>query len=60
MLLVHTWVVEVNGYKIEPGAKLNNADLDSADLTGANLEDANLEDASRYLATMPDGTIYDP
>jgi uncharacterized protein YjbI with pentapeptide repeats len=36
-------VVEVNGYKIEPGA-----DLTGADLTGANL----------FAAIMPDGTIH--
>jgi len=36
--------MEVNGYKIEPGAKLRDANLTGADLAGAKL---------------PDGTIHD-
>jgi uncharacterized protein YjbI with pentapeptide repeats len=46
-------VVEVNGYKIEPGA-----DLTGADLTGANLLSANLLSANLFAAIMPDGTIH--
>jgi uncharacterized protein YjbI with pentapeptide repeats len=36
--------MEVNGYRIEPGANLNGVNLESAELTGA---------------TMPDGSIHD-
>ena len=38
-------VVEVNGYKIEPGADLRDADLGGAWLTKANLYGADLRDA---------------
>ena len=41
-------VMEVNGYKIEPGANLVGADLSWANLTRANLTHA----------TMPDGSIH--
>jgi len=41
--------VEVNGYKIEPGAQLWRAWLSDANLTGAHLSGA----------TMPDGTKHD-
>ena len=61
-----------SGYKIEPGAHLNNADLsgadlNNADLRGAHLSFANLSGAERYRVdlhgavflgtTMPDGTV---
>ena len=36
-------VVEVNGYKIEPGANLTGGLFGEADLTGANLTGANLK-----------------
>ena len=35
-------VVEVNGYKIKPGADLERAKLEGADLSGADLARANL------------------
>lgn len=44
--------MEVNGYKIEPGADLSYADLEDAwcaDLSGAKLD----------FAIMPDGTFHD-
>ena len=34
--------MEVNGYKIEPGAQLAGANLSNAKLLGVNLERANL------------------
>ncbi len=37
--------MEVNGYKIEPGADLEGADLEGANLAGANLTEANLKGA---------------
>ena len=45
-------VVEVNGYAIEPGANLSEAEVTGADLEGANLtlawlKGANLEGANR-------------
>ena len=60
-------IMEVNGYKIEPGANLRDAnlaganlegadlagaDLDSADLAGANLTKANLANANLYRADL--------
>jgi len=36
-------VVEVNGYTIEPGAKLRGADLTEANLTRAKLTEAKLK-----------------
>ena len=55
-------VVEVNGYKIEPGANLTGADLSGvllggADLTGANLkgvylEGANLSGANLHMTNL--------
>ena len=49
-LPTHAWwsarsvvVVEVNGYKIEPGANLTGGLFGGADLTGANLTGANLK-----------------
>ena len=60
----------VNGYDIEPGAylinanlagaNLNNAKLAGANLSDANLAGANLDGANLTGARMPDGTIYDP
>ena len=41
-------VVEVNGYKIEPGANLTGANLTEANLRGANLRGANLSRAWLY------------
>ena len=38
--------MEVNGYKIEPGANLAGADLSGADLSRANLVGANLTGAN--------------
>ena len=63
-------VMEVNGYKIYPGANLDGANLTRAalaraDLTGANLEGANLTRAkltagyrTRSYAPYPDMTRY--
>ena len=50
--------MEVNGYRIEPGADLSSADLtganlSQADLTGADLRDANLS-VRRFLSTEYD------
>ncbi len=54
--------MEVNGYKIQPGANLRDADLSganlqSADMTGANLSYVNLTKAHLTKATMPDGSL---
>ena len=35
-------VLEVNGYKIEPGANLEGANLEGADLTGARASQATI------------------
>ena len=52
-------VVEVNGYKIEPGADLYKADLYKANLQWANLEGANLSGATADETTVwPEG--FDP
>jgi uncharacterized protein YjbI with pentapeptide repeats len=57
-------VVEVNGYTIEPFAKLVEADFDGADLEGAKLSGADLERADLSGAeadkdtTRPEG--FDP
>jgi len=45
--------MEVNGYKIEPGADLTNADLHAANLTGAQLRRATTPDGRRYDAPKP-------
>ena len=50
-------VVEVNGYTIEPGADLREADLADVNLKGANLEEArlngaNLKGANLFLAKL--------
>ncbi len=48
-------VMEVNGYKIKPGANLEGANLsEEANLFGADLAGANLTGA-----IMPDGSIHD-
>ena len=39
-------VVEVNGYKIEPGANLSGANLTYANLSNADLSNANLTSAN--------------
>ena len=44
--------VEVNGYTIEPGADLREANLEGADLEGANLEGANLVGANFTAANL--------
>jgi uncharacterized protein YjbI with pentapeptide repeats len=51
--------LEVNGYKIKPGANLAGANLSGAYLKGANLEGVTL--ACTYLqgAAMPHGPIID-
>jgi len=49
VLVGHTLVVEVNGYKIKPGANLTGANL-----TGIKLDDTNLRGA-----VMSDGVIHD-
>jgi len=51
--------MEVNGYKIEPGAELEDTNLSGANLRDANLSGANLRDANLEGARMPDGTIHD-
>ena len=52
-------VVEVNGYEIEPGADLYEADLNGADLGGALLSRANLIGARANKNTVwPEG--FDP
>jgi len=55
-------VVKVNGYKIEPGSDLSDANLSDVNLSGANLSDvnltgANLSGANLSGATMPLGTV---
>ena len=44
--------MEVNGYKIEPGANLSAANLTDADLTDADLTDADLTDADLFGANL--------
>ena len=44
--------VEVNGYKIEPGADLRGANLRGANLRGANLRGANLSNANLSNANL--------
>jgi uncharacterized protein YjbI with pentapeptide repeats len=44
--------VEVNGYKIEPGANLSGANLLMADLTGVDLRGADLEGADLREAKL--------
>ena len=56
-------VMEVNGYKIEPGADLSGANMGGADLSfqnleGANLSEACLEGARLIRALMPDGSRH--
>jgi len=51
--------MEVNGYKIEPGANLESAYLTGANLRGADPTGANLSGADLEGAIMPDGTIHD-
>ncbi len=51
-------VVEVNGYTIEPGANLREADLRRAILCGADLRKANLIGANLEEATADEGTIW--
>ena len=48
-------VVEVNGYTIEPGANLKDADLSRADLTDADLDSVNLEGARLRSAKIDYG-----
>ena len=43
----------VNGYKIEPGADLTNADFSGADLTNADLTGATMPDGKRYDSPKP-------
>ena len=51
--------VEVNGYTIKPGAKLEGANLEGANLTRANLRGANLDRAVADRNTIwPEG--FDP
>jgi hypothetical protein len=45
-------VVEVNGYKIEPGANLYGANLEEANLREARLTGVNLTDANLYSANL--------
>ena len=45
-------VMEVNGYKIEPGADLHGANLSGANLTGANLTGALLINANLTNANL--------
>ncbi len=47
-------VLEVNGYKIEPGADLTRANLVKANLPGANLKGATANEDT----TWPEG--FDP
>ena len=51
--------MEVNGYKIKPGADLRDAVLSFAGLTRANLTGAILEFIDLTGATMPDGSKHD-
>ena len=44
--------MEVNGYKIEPGADLRFAKLEGANLSGAKLMGANLMDANLEMAYL--------
>ena len=46
---MHTWVVEVKGYKIRPYANLQGADLSDANLETADLSRANLRVAVLHL-----------
>ena len=50
--------VEVNGYTIEPGAKLEGADLSGADLEGANLGGAKLKGANLEGAEADHYTLW--
>jgi len=50
-------VVEVNGYKIKPGADLERAKLEGADLSGADLARAKA-DKNPKNTTWPEG--FDP
>jgi uncharacterized protein YjbI with pentapeptide repeats len=52
--------VEVNGYKIEPGADLTGADLTGADLTGADLTGADLTAVNFYRANLEGVIGYNP
>ena len=57
------WTNQVNGYTIEAGSNLADANLSYADLTGANLSyadltGANLREADLGGTTMSDGTIH--
>ena len=56
-------VVEVNGYKIEPGANLTGVDLPcvllgGADLTEANLSGAYLKGANLLAAIADKDTVW--
>jgi len=50
--------VEVNGYKIEPGAQLAGANLSNAKLFGANLERANLVGADLSDAKLAGANLF--
>ncbi|CAB4138900.1 Pentapeptide repeat [uncultured Caudovirales phage] len=50
--------MEVNGYKIEPWAKLSGANLSGANLSGANLSGANLYGANLYGAKLSGANLY--
>ena len=48
--------MEVNGYKIEPGANLREANLSGVTLKGAKLQEANLSEAKWDESTVwPEG-----
>ncbi len=49
--------VEVNGYTIEPGANLSQADLEGATLTEANLSGAYLSEANLRWADVQEGCL---
>ena len=49
--------MEVNGYKIEPGAQLAEADLSGANLTNANLVSADLRDANLEGANLTNAKL---
>jgi uncharacterized protein YjbI with pentapeptide repeats len=50
--------MEVNGYKIEPGAQLAGANLSNAKLLGVNLERANLVGADLSNAKLAGANLF--
>ena len=51
-------VVEVNGYTIEPGANLREADLEGANLSNANLEEAVIDLTDFTGANLSEANLH--